>query len=415
MKNEILKTDVVCRICKGEIETVINFKPTPFEDDYIGPDLINKEQPLYTLDLAICKKCGYLHLPDLVSPEVTYKNYVYVSAVTVGLRNHYDAYAKEIVDQFQIKAQSLVVDLGSNDGSMLSSFKKIGMKVVGIEPATNISKQANLSGIETINDFFTQNVVAQIKESHGPANVITANYMFANVDDLLTFTRNVEDLLDQEGIFVIETGYHPEQFKIQMFDYIYHEHFSYFSVEVLKNIFSLCGLELIHVEKTTPKGGSIRVVGQKIGSTRNVDNSVQILIDDENRLKIREPKYFSDFKNVLEAEKIKLLNELTHLKYQNKKIVGFGASHSVTTILFHFELSTFIKYLVDDNKIKQGLFSPHLHLPVFSTEKLYEDKPDVILLLAWQHQKTILERHKKYLENGGIFIVPLPNFKIIKF
>jgi len=414
MSEQVLRHDNHCRLCgSNRISTILHLNDTPLEDQFVSQQKKSIAQPVYPLELALCENCGYVHLPYIVNPEASYADYVYVSGLTVGLRNHYDQYAKEIVSDFGTPEGSLVVDLGSNDGSMLASFKRLGMTVVGVEPASNIAIQANESGLTTINDFFTDKVAAQILREHGSASVVTANYMYANVDDVIGFTKNVLKLLAPDGIFVVQTGYHPEQMKIKMFDYIYHEHFSYFTVEVLRNIFSYCGLELIHAEKTAPKGGSIRVVGQLKAGHRIVYPVVEEMIAEEQQTGIRKIETYQNFSLGLAKSKAELHDVLSRLKSEGKRIVGFGASHSTTTLLYHFEIAPFIEYLVDDNEIKQGLYSPGYHLPVYSPQKLYEDAPDYALILGWQHRNSIMEKHKNYLAHNGHWIIPLPHLQIL--
>lgn len=414
MSEHVLRHDTRCRLCSSSrITTVLRLNDTPLEDQFVSQQKKSVVQPVYPLELAICEDCSYVHLPYIVNPEASYADYVYVSGVTVGLRSHYDQYAKEIAGDFATPEGSLVVDLGSNDGSMLASFKRLGMRVVGVEPASSIAAQANGAGLTTINDFFTDEVAGQILAEHGAASVVTANYMYANVDDVLGFTKNVSKLLAPGGIFVIQTGYHPEQMKINMFDYIYHEHFSYFTVEVLKNIFASCGLELIHAEKTSPKGGSIRVVGQLENGGRSADYSVEKIIAEERQAGMRKIETYEKFALELAELKRQLLGRLGRLKGEGKKIVGFGASHSTTTLLYHFEIASFIEYLVDDNEIKHGLYSPGCHLPVYSSQKLYEDVPDYVVILAWQHQASITARHQKYLSGGGHWVIPLPHLNLL--
>jgi SAM-dependent methyltransferase len=383
------------------------------EDQFVSADKLSIVQPVYPLDLAMCDECGYVFLTHIVNPKASYADYVYVSALTVGLRNHYDHYAEKIVRSFVVPKGSLIVDLGSNDGSMLASFIRLGMKVAGVEPAAAIAARANQSGLTTINAFFTEDVVQQILSNHGSASVVTANYMYANVYDVIGFTKNVVKLLTPDGIFVVQTGYHPEQMKINMFDYIYHEHFSYFTVEVLRNIFAACGLELIHVEKTAPKGGSIRVVAQRANGGKTIDASVDQHILEEQQAGMRQVETFQKFDMELMEQKKQLLAKLAVLKRDGKRIVGFGASHSTTTLLYHFEIAPYIEYLVDDNVLKQGLYSPGYHLPVYPTKALYQDSPDYVVVLAWQHKEKIINKHRRYVVNGGTWIIPLPNLQTV--
>jgi len=414
MNNKLIRKDVLCRVCSSNnIETVVKLNDTPLEDQFVDKAYKHNEQRAFPLELAICKDCGYMHLPHIVSPEVSYVDYLYKSSTTPGLGSHYDQYAKDIVDRYSIPKKSLIVDLGSNDGSMLASFKKQDMNVIGVEPATLIADYANQSGITTINGFFSDEVVSGIVQDYGKAEVITANYMFANVDDIISFTNSVESLLSDSGVFVIETGYHPEQFKIKMFDYIYHEHFSYFTVGVLASLLNKCGLEMIDAEKTEPKGGSIRVVAQSCNGKRVIKPSVKKIIDEEDLNGIYNIDTYSRFSDSIQKIKRELTALLSSIKDKGGSIVGLGASHSTTTLIYHFELHEFFEYIVDDNEIKQGLYSPGHHIPVYSTSKIYSDKPDYVIILAWQHRNSILKRHKEFVENGGKFIIPLPVIRIV--
>lgn len=408
MNDQLIRHDTHCRLCGGNrIATVFRLADTPMEDQFVVAPL---EQPFFPLELALCEDCGYLHLPHIVSPEASYTDYVYVSSLTVGLRNHYDQYAQKIINDWGVPASALVVDLGSNDGSMLASFKRQGMQVVGVEPAGSIAGLANQAGLETINDFFTAEVAAGITEKYGHARVVTANYMYANIDDVTGFTRSVAKLLAPDGIFVVETGYHPEQMKIRMFDYIYHEHFSYFTVEVLQQLFAAAGLELIHAQKTAPKGGSIRLVAQLKSAHRPVDPSVSELIEEERASGMRDAETYRKFACEIADAKRQLLSLLEEFKAAGKKIAGFGASHSTTTLICHFGLAPFIDYLVDDNPVKQGRYSPGFHLPVFAADKLIADQPDYVIMLGWQHRYSIMAKHP--LMNGTQWIIPLPELQI---
>jgi len=412
--NKFIRKDTICRICNSNnIDTILKLKDTPLEEQFVDESNIHIEQKSYPLELALCNKCGYVHLPYVVNPEESYNNYLYNSGVTPGLRSHYDDYAKKIVTKYKIKKKSFIVDLGSNDGSMLSSFKKQDMNVLGVEPAKFIAESANKSGVETINDFFTDKVVSKILISYGKADVISANYMYANIDNIVQFTKSVENLLSKDGIFVVETGYHVEQFKIKMFDYIYHEHFSYFTVGVMNYLFNKCGLEIIDAQKTKPKGGSIRVVAQKQNGLRHKLPAVDIIIKSENESNIYQHEIYKSLSKELQELKLELIKLLKNLKAKGKSIIAFGASHSTTTLIFHFELGDYFDYIVDDNEAKHGQYSPGLHIPVFSTDKMYADSPDYVLILAWQHQDIIRDRHSKFIENGGKFIVPLPDVCVV--
>jgi hypothetical protein len=415
MKLQAIRHDTQCRICKGDkITTVLNLKPTPPEDQFISKDHLNTPQESYTLDLALCEDCGYLHLPHILNPEISYPDYIYVTKVTLGLENHYQSYADEILSMVQLSGDALAIDLGSNDGTMLQAFKNRDLKVLGVEPGRLIAKAANEEGIPTINDFFSGKVTENIVSEHGKASIVTANYMYANIDDLLDFTENVAKVLAEDGVFVVQTGYHPEQMKIKMFDYIYHEHFSYFTVSVLQSLFEKCGLELIDVKNFSAKGGSIRVIAQRIGGAKTVSKNVAEILQEEQEAGIAKPDVYLRFAESIEASKQKVLEICKQYKNEGKRIVGYGASHSTTTLVYHFELAELLDYQVDDNPIKQGEFSPGHHIPVYPSDKLYTDKPDCVLILAWNYSDPIMQKNQSFLDQGGTFIIPLPELQIVK-
>ena len=413
MKNEVIKLEN-CRICNSEsIKEVFELKPTPPGDLFLPKnklDLCNKKYPLI---LAICKNCGYLHLPYVLDPDISYGNYVYETKTTVGLNKHYREYAQDIISFGGITPSSFVVDLGSNDGTMLKAFQECRMKVLGVEPSEHISEFASQNQLETINDYFSNTVADSIIEKYGNASVITANYMYANIDNVIEFTRSVKRLLDDDGLFVIQTGYHPEQMKINMFDYIYHEHFSYFTVKVLRHLLANCGLELIHVSLHPAKGGSIRVIAQHSNGRRDLDESVESFIEKEETAGMYDEETYIRFSKDINNLKEELVELLKQIHSTGHNIVGYGATHNTTTLLYHFEMGEYIDFLVDDNLAKHGLYSPGHHLPVYPSEKLNENKPEYVLVLGWQHQDTIINRNKRFLEEGGKFIIPLPELKVL--
>ena len=410
-----IRHDDHCRICGGrDIVTVFSLTPTPAEDQFVTAAELNIEQKCYPLDLALCRGCGYLHLSHILNPELSYPNYIYVSKVTLGLSNHYQEYANDLIERFGIPEQSFVVDLGSNDGTMLEAFKLRGMRVLGVEPGTAVAQIANSAGVPTLNSFFTSETVKEIADKHGRPQLITANYMYANIDDLHAFTRDAAELLSPDGLFSVQTGYHPEQMKLGMFDYVYHEHFSYFTVRVLERLFEQCGLRLIYAEKTTAKGGSVRVVAQKTGGLRTRDAGVSKLTAEEDSAGMAKEETYVRFAKEINMRRDEVRSLLANVKSQGKRIAGYGASHSTTTLLYHFGLSEYLSYIVDDNTVKQGRFSPGFHIPVHPADKLLDDKPDYVVVLAWQYATSIIERNAKYREAGGKMIVPLPDLRIVE-
>jgi len=409
-----VRFDDTCRICGVKnTEVVFKLEPTPPGDMFLPKSLLDLSSACYPLDLALCNSCGYVYLPHVLDPDSSYSNYIYETKITTGLVEHYNEYAKGVEQYFQSERIGLIVDLGSNDGTMLKAFKRLGHNVLGVEPNKNLSQAANNDNLHTINDYFSEQVAQKILEVHGKASVVTANYMFANVDDLMNFTKRVKTLLDDNGIFLIQTGYHPDQMQIKMFDYIYHEHFSYFTLNVLNRLMNKCGLRILDVKKHKSKGGSIRVVAAKHDSNRPSSTKMHAIIDEEKRAGMDKRETYLEFSKIVTDQKCRVLDTIKSIKANGQSIVGFGASHSTTTLLHHFQLGAYLDYLVDDNPSKQGLYSPGYHLPVFSPSCIYKESPDYLLLLAWQHSETIVDRHQKVLETGTKFILPLPELEIV--
>tara|TARA_A100001011_G_C13796812_1_gene629377 strand:+ start:1 stop:609 length:609 start_codon:yes stop_codon:yes gene_type:complete len=199
-----------------------------------------------------------------------------------------------------------------------------------------------------------------------------------------------------------------------MFDYVYHEHFSYFTLQNIKFIFDTIGLELLSAEVTRPKGGSLRIVAQHRGGFRRQQNSIKSILNYEKRFGTKKINTYKKFFQIIERQRKIISSKLNKFKKQGKKIVGLGASHSTTVMLYHFKIKDYLKYIVDDNRRKHNLFSPGYHIPVYSTEKIYKDKIDVVFILAWQHQNAIIKKHRKFLKSKRIFVVPLPNYKEVR-
>tara|TARA_B100000965_G_C19547186_1_gene738408 strand:- start:200 stop:1453 length:1254 start_codon:yes stop_codon:yes gene_type:complete len=405
-----------CRAChSNEINILYKFQNSPLEDLYLKKKNLSKKDKLYPMVLIICNSCKYVHLKHTIDPDLSYKNYIYETSTTSGLKKHYDLIAEKEINKFNLNNSKLIVDIGSNDGSFLSSFKSKGMKVLGIEPAKNISSLANKKGIPTINSYFNQNTVKKIIKKYGKAYHITANYVFANIADINDFIISTKILLSNQGNLVIETGYHPDQFKSYMFDYIYHEHYSYFTVTFLDKFLRKNGLYINDFLITKPKGGSIKIYIKKINKNIRFPSKVLKLINIEKINKIHTKKYYNQFFDQINLKKIELLNYLKTISKKKLNIIGFGASHSVTTLIYNFNLSKYIKYIVDDNKIKYDTYSPGYKIPVFSSKKLYQKRnsKEIILILAWQHSNVIINKHKSLLKKNIEFVIPLPQLKII--
>ena len=305
------------------------------------------------------------------------------------------------------------MDLGSNDGTLLAAFKKCGMRVLGVEPARHIAARATANGIETVAEFFGPEVARKMAAQYGSAKLITANNVFANIDDIISWVAAINELLAEDGVFVFESCYLADLLQNMVFDFIYHEHLSAFSVRPIKALFERSGLKLAAVERIGTKGGSLRYFIQREGGPVADDGSVTALLAYEESMGLYRKETFAAFAGKVDLLKQKTAGFLDQLKREGKSIAGFGASITGTTLIHHFGIGHHLDYLVDDNTAKHGRFSPGLHLPVLPTSELYQRKPDYVLILAWRFADQFMGNHRAYLADGGRFIIPVPEFKVI--
>ena len=283
------------------------------------------------------------------------------------------------------------------------------MRVLGVDPAKEIADKATNNGIVTVGDFFTYDLAVKLRKKYGATNYITSHNACAHIDNLLDVVRGVEYWLDKDGIFVLEVGYFVDVYNNTWFDTIYHEHVDYHTVAPFEKLFAQVNMEVINVQRVSPQGGSIRVMTQKIGGKFQRDKSVNELITLERDLGLNKAKTLHEFDKRIVSVGKELKKLLNSLKNKGKTIAGFGAPTKATTLMANFGIDEkILDFIVDDNPLKQGLFTPITHIPIFSPKELYKRKPDYVLILAWNFAGPIIKMHKKYSEEIGKFIIPMP-------
>ncbi len=403
-----------CRLCGSDnLQLVLKLSPTPPANAFVTEDQLDDPQETFPLDVFFCEDCFHTQLLDVVDPAHLFENYVYVSGTSPVFVKHFEDYAKTIAGRFITNPDGQrVVDIGSNDGTLLGKFKDLGFKVLGIDPARDIAASATARGIETKAAFFTSELAENIRQTDGPAHIVCANNVYAHADDLIDITKGIRSLLTPDGVFVFEVSYLVDVFENTLFDTIYHEHVAYHSVAPLKAFFARHDMELIAAERVGSHGGSLRGIAQRRGGPHTVDPSVQNLIDLERRLGLDKAETLRHFSDKINACKQDLVSQLKTLKSQGKRIAAFGAPAKATTLMYHFDIGPdIIDFIVDDSPLKQGMYSPGMHIPVLPSQALYEQKPDAVVILAWNFAEPIITNHAAYLEQGGQFLVPLPRYK----
>ena len=403
-----------CRLCGSrELVQVLELAPTPPANAFVPEAKLAEPQEAYPLDVWFCGNCKHIQLLDVVDPTVLFGDYPYVSGTAPVFVRHFEDYAAEIVSRFSLDSGDLVVDIGSNDGTLLRPFQAAGMTVLGIDPARAIAASASASGIETLPDFFTRETAARIGERHGKAMCITANNVLAHIDDLAGTADAVRELLAPQGVFVFEVSYFVDVFEKTLFDTIYHEHLDYHTVGPLPRFFAAHGLDLFAVERIDSHGGSLRGFVQ-LDSSKRGHVGVEALIDGEVARGLDREETLRDYSSRIDTLGRKLGALLTELRDDGNRIAGYGAPAKATTLMHHFGIGTAeIEFIVDDNPLKQSLYSPGLHVPVLPSSSIAERGPDYLLILAWNFAEPIMEKCADFAQDGGRFIVPLPDVRVI--
>ena len=400
-----------CPICSSNSwEVVLPLAATPLGDRLSDSFQNATSLPKYALELALCNDCGHTFLPLVVAPEESYGDYFFETSDSPGLSDSMQRIAEQLWRDCSKSKNNYVLDIGSNDGTWLQHFKNLGANVLGIEPSPRHAQEATARGVETINGYFSVQSASEIRKKFGAPSLITANFVTANVPDLANFFQGLNDLSDDNTTIAILSGYHPDQFRVNMIDFIYHEHVSYFSCQDFINLGEKFGLDLVDIRRVGLKGGSIQAIFRSKSSRASVSGDVGRLAQYEEWVGIRTLEWFESIN-----DRIKQAQNLTHNlldKVKADKIVGYGVSHSVTTLIYQFDLVDRIKVLTDDNPRRQGKFAPGSGLTVISPQKVVDDEFDTVIIMAWQHDRLIKNRLSK-LDYPGSVIQPLPVAELV--
>lgn len=404
-----------CRICKNKkLRQVINLGSSPAANAFLKKTQLKKNEDFFSLKVNYCSKCGQLQLSHVVSPKLLFKDYVYVSSTSPVFIAHFEEYAKSLYKRFNLNKYSLVLDLGSNDGILLKPFKKLGVGVLGIDPATEIAKKATKEGIETLPFFFNKQIAKKVLKKYGLFDVVTANNVFAHINDIDEIIEGVKIIIKEAGIFVIEAPYLIDFVQKNYFDLIYHEHLSYFSVKSLTKLFKLHNMEIFDVIKVDVHGGSARYFVKRKGGSHKVTKNVENFLKKEKFAGLHKISTYVKYGKSINTNKRILQDMIKKLKNQRKIIVGYGAPAKGNTLLNYFKInSRDLKYIIDDSPYKQGLYTPGTHIPVVSSKKLEKSPPEYIFILAWNFAEPIMEKLKNFKDKGGKFIIPVPSPRIV--
>lgn len=402
-----------CRICGGEnLVKVLDLGKMPPANAFLKKEDLNFPEDKFPLTVLFCKDCFLVQVPDVVDPNILFKNYDYLTSASKPLTAHFIEMAHVLRERFITSDKDLFIEIGGNDGTLLDAVKDT-CHVLNIDPATNIAQISNEKGIQTINKFFTDEVAQDVLAQFGPARVIVANNVMAHIDDLHSVFRGVKALIGENGVFVFEVHWVGNLIAEGGFDQIYHEHLCYHSLLALRRLVSQFGLKIFDIETVPIHGESIRVF---VGGENKFPESerVAIFADQEKNIGLDKEETFLRFARRVEDNKNDLLDFLSRLKKEKKRICGYGAPAKGNTLLNYFGIGPdILDFLTDTTPLKQGLFSPGMHIPVVAPNTLENDPPEYILLLAWNYAEAILEKEEALRAKGSQFIIPVPTIRVV--
>ena len=414
---ELQRTRSDCRLCHSTtLDKVVPLQPIPVRTPNMGRaalDAASLDSAWVPLDLYRCCGCGHLQLLDMVDPAVQYTNFRYRTSISLGLPEHFKRMVAELVERLALTHDARVLELGSNDGTLLRCFAALGMEVMGIDPAEEIAAQACATGVPTLAEFFNSHSARELRQEHGAFDLVVANNTLANLDDLDDVLSGVHDVLTEDGVFVVETADGAAVIRDNLVDTVYHEHLNYFLVDSMAQWFGRQGFELFHVERVATKGGSLRAFAQKSHGLRELDASVAKAIAEEAQQGLDQAASFERLVADLENSRAALAEQIQIQRRAGARVAAFGASVGTVTLLHQFGLAQELDYIVDDNPLAESLDGPGYSIPIVPAARLLEDSPGLVVLLAHRYREVILERQSAYLEAGGQFAILLPSFELV--
>lgn len=404
-----------CRSCgHTDLHEFLSLGPTPLANSFLRSPAEFAAEVSYPLDVVFCPRCSLVQILDVVDPETLFRDYIYVTGTSTTIAEHNVRYAKAVVDLVGLGADDLVVEVASNDGSLLKRFQDHGVRTLGVEPATNVAAMAREAGVDTVNRFFDETAGRELRESHGPARAVIGNNVLAHVDDTPGFLRGVRALLADDGLAVIEVPYLMEFIDRLEYDTVYHEHLCYFSVRALLHLCEAAGLRLVRVDDVPVHGGSIRIYAAPATTVSDHDEAVLARCAAEDRAGLGDPARYDRFARDVHAQRSELRSMLLALKEEGRSLAGYGAPAKGNTLLNFCDIGVdLIPYTVDRSPLKTGTYTPGSHIPVLEVDVLLDRQPDVVVILAWNFAEEIMHQQREYQNRGGRFLLPLPNPRLV--
>ncbi len=403
-----------CRISGTEIIEFLDFGKQPLGNGFINQNQIKNEY-FFNMRLGFSPKSKMVQLIDQPPAEKMFHDeYAFYSSTSNFMKSHFEIFYNEIIDSNYLESkESLIVELGCNDGILLKNFSKDGYNHIGVEPSINVAKEANLNGVKTIDKFFTKDVAKEILEENGKASVFVAANVMCHISNIREIVEAIYILLDDNGVVIFEDPYLGSVIEKNSYDQLYDEHVFLFSAHSVQYLFNEFHMELFNLKSQITHGGSMRYYLSKKGS-KSISPNVERIMNYEKNLKLDNIETYNEFANRVKDSKKELLSMLKKLKSDGKKVAGYAATSKSTTILNYCEIGPdLIEYICDTTPIKHNKISPGMHLPILPYENYKENPPDYFFLFAWNHKNEILQKESDFTNNGGKWITHIPKVNIL--
>ncbi|HEY4797494.1 MAG TPA: class I SAM-dependent methyltransferase [Bacteroidia bacterium] len=406
-----------CRFCNTELHhKFVDLGNSPPSNSFVTKEYLEQGEMYYPLKVYVCERCFLVQIDECKKSVDIFNNfYPYFSSYSRTWLEHAKAYTEMMIDRFHYNAESFILEIASNDGYLLQYFKEKNIPVMGVEPTANTAEVAIAKGIETVVDFFNENLAHKLAVHNKKADLVLGNNVLAHVPDVNSFVKGLKTVLKEDGVITMEFPHLMQLVEQSQFDTIYHEHFSYFSFYTVRKIFEKHKLEIFDVEQLSTHGGSIRIFAKhQADAKKKVSDNVHRLLATEEKLGMRDLKYYSDFQNKTLVIKYQLLQFLINMKLQGKKVVAYGAAAKGNTLLNYCGIKQdLIQFVIDASPFKLGKYMPASHIPVVKEEEIRKYKPDYVLILPWNIKDEIMKQLSYILEWKGKFVVPIPQLEVI--
>ena len=401
-----------CRYCAAPLTRVlVDLGRTALANSYVEPGTPPPDLA-YELCARVCDACFLVQVTDAVPAEAIFSDYAYFSSFSTGWLAHCEAYATAMTARFGLGPSSQVVEIASNDGYLLQYFVQRGVPVLGIEPAANVAETARARGVETEVAFFGQATAARLRAAGIAADLMASNNVLAHVPDINDFVSGVPLLLQPQGVWTIEFPHLLNLIRLVQFDTIYHEHYSYLSLLFVERLLASHGLRVFDVEMQPTHGGSLRVFACHAAAGHSATAGLAAVRVEEAAAGLDTPRAYDDFEPRVAKARDDLLAFLHRASAEGKSVAAYGAAAKGNTLLNHCGIGTdLIAYVVDKNPAKQGRLSPGSRLPIHPPARLYETRPDYIVILPWNVRDEVMAEHPGVRDWGARWVTAIPELR----